>query len=803
MARTFSFILLFLFLWQVSPAQKRKKAPVNNGTGTIDLGFDYEKFNGLLLIGINKFRTSNNLDTLELLPLLVSASELSSSVMAENEKADAKTLALTTPKNIKKAGGSNKGEELVMVTPLGKGKNQFLPEDVVKTVLAKWTSSLKEKVVVLNSAYTYVGVSCGMDEAQKRAYISVVFGNFQSLNPGAKHKKELTVPFNTKSKKLLEPDPKKCKNCDKFKDFENLQLGLSVENGRVYLTYNNLKNLKRLLKKSTDALAVDIVQKEQYAKADYSIVDNTLRSKGVMLKPLGKDKLFSKNLAKSDNPKKKNARVRTLRVDMGKFPKNISGPYEINLLIIQDGYVCKTVLRSYMEYSDQESSPIEMLAMPETAEAISPPFEPRSESALLTFMIPFEKNKSEFKAENIQPFINALQEPDFIIEGLFIYAYSSIEGDSVANAKLQRKRAESVVKVLQQMQQTKISPMILNKDSWELFQLEMEDGKYDYLTKMPKREAINKINHTKGLSEELESSLAKERFAQIVMDVTYDISGIKEEKFSVVQFNRAVKAGNTRQAYRIMDYIANKIREKKYGDESFDKLEIAPDPKNIGLLMNKIYYDYLLHNKVVDEEESKAITELQKIDPANAIINYNALFCKIQLDSTAGNKAEQADMQQKIDALYKSTLAKKQVDGLNIEWQFKIMDALDTLEGAQEQRQVCIDKIKSFYDFKSATKQNAIKLAYAFARAKEFKFACDLLEPYLASADDKVLFAYVSIASHVPEKFYSRRFSNALNEIKTRNPERYCKLFGAPYMSFQVLENPEIKKVYREANCGQ
>ena len=48
------------------------------------------------------------------------------------------------------------------------------------------------------------------------------------------------------------------------------------------------------------------------------------------------------------------------------------------------------------------------------------------------------------------------------------------------------------------MQHTKISPIIVTNDSWGLFQLEMEDGKYDYLTKLSKHEAINKINNTKG-----------------------------------------------------------------------------------------------------------------------------------------------------------------------------------------------------------------------------------------------------------------------------------------------------------------
>ena len=64
------------------------------------------------------------------------------------------------------------------------------------------------------------------------------------------------------------------------------------------------------MKKTTDGLAVDIVQKEQYSKADYNIMDNNLRNKGVMGKVIKKDKLFSKNLIKPDDPKKKNKKTK-------------------------------------------------------------------------------------------------------------------------------------------------------------------------------------------------------------------------------------------------------------------------------------------------------------------------------------------------------------------------------------------------------------------------------------------------------------------------------------------------------------
>ena len=160
-------------------------------------------------------------------------------------------------------------------------------------------------------------------------------------------------------------------------------------------------------------------------------------------------------------------------------------------------------------------------------------------------------------------------------------------------------------------------------------------------------------------------------------------------------------------------------------------------------------------------------------------------------------------MQNKIDALYKTDLGKKQVDALNIKWQFRILDALDTVSGAEEQRQLCINRIKSFYNYKEGSKSNALKLAYAFARAKDYYAATEFIEPYLKDKDEKVLFAYIAIASHVPEKFFSHTFSFALSEIKQKDPAKFCKLMGDPFLSFQVLDNPDIKKLYQEANCGQ
>lgn len=765
--------------------------------------FNIDELPNILVRELNKFRIKNGLDTFEVNDVLVNAAAIDAKAFAKSGQS--KVNPEKVKKNLVKAGGTKKGEELAMLAPVSKGRDNYKTADVAKTIWVRWENNKKDKEILLKAQYMLIGIKCEMQKDGKKVMVTAVFGGYDSFNTGAKMKKELPVPFNTKSKKLLTPDAKSCKNCEKWKNYDLLQKGLTVENGKIYLEYANLKDLKRLLKKTKDGLAVDVVQRAQYEKENYNIVDNNLQNKGVMGKVITKDNVFAKNLIKPDPKAKKKVKINKLRLEMGKFNPKITGPYELNLIVVQDGHVCKTVTRSYLEKGDQESStPVGIIPADETV-GLKPPFEPKSESSILNFTIPFEKNKSEFKPEDIAPFIKALNEPDFVIDGLYIYAYSSIEGDANSNAKLQRKRAESVTKVLQSMQQNKITPNIETRDSWNLFELEMEDGKYADLVKLGKEKAIKKINSDGTLLAELEPVLAKQRFAQMVMDVTYDITGDKEQKFTTVSFNRALKANKLPQAYKIMEYAFKKKMEKKYTDDILDSLKVPDSPQFVNMLNNKVYYNYLANSNIVDEDDYTELKRLEKIDATNDIVRFNRIYCSIKIDSTVGTKEQQGKMQQEIDALYKTKINKKLVDGLNIEWQFKIIESLDTIEDAEPQIEACINKIKGFYNFKEASWQNALKLAYVFTRGKDYKYSSTILEPFLKieNVSEDLIFSYISIASHLPEKFYSRTFSDALHKAREKNPERYCKLFGEPFMSFQVLDNPTAKKEYREAGCKE
>ena len=356
-----------------------------------DAEFNYEELEKMLIEGINKMRKEALVDTLEINDILELAASNQAEAMAK--KGEVSLLQgskkyKTTSKKVTAFLGTKNAEEIVIAVAASNGKDDFKPQKIAEDVFAKWKVSKKDKPIILNGNFMYAGVYARMDADKKKIYISVVFGSYNTFNLGADKRKELDLPYTKKVKKLKSPvNIAECKNCDRYKDYVNLQKGLYVRNNKVYLRYDNLRAFKKLIRKPKDGLAVDIIQKQQYEKQEYNILDNNLVSKGILLKKVYSSDIYKKNLVK---PTKKGRTPTSLEVCFGTLPEKLEEGYEMNLLIIQDNKVCLTIMRSYLEAGDQASNtPLQMLIMPDSTIYLNPPFVPNLELTVLNFSLPF------------------------------------------------------------------------------------------------------------------------------------------------------------------------------------------------------------------------------------------------------------------------------------------------------------------------------------------------------------------------------------------------------------------------------
>jgi outer membrane protein OmpA-like peptidoglycan-associated protein len=723
--------------------------------------------------------------------ILESAAMNQAETMARDEVKSTEGIGVmkTTARRVKSFGGTQFVDEVVNKVKTSRGNDNYSYLDVVTDFMLPILNHQKKSLVLLQRKWALAGIGFASDENMKNIYISVVFGNAKSLNPTAKRANDLAVPFSTKKFGLKGYDIKKCKKCDQAKNLEDLQKGLVVKDGYIYFEYKDYKQLRRLIGKSTDGLAVDIVFRDQFKCEDENIMDNNLVNRGFMTK-----RIFIKKIIKNnENTDKKSKR---LYVELAEFPKEITGTdYELNLLIIKDKSVCRAIQQVYIEKNPNQY--VEKLMFhPDTNSIKSPVYVPIPESGQLTFSIPFAQNKSTYNQEDIEPFIKALKEPQFLINQLTITAFTSLEGGDKENLELQKKRAESILNAIKRRQIANITNKIITSDSWEMFKKDIVASKYSDMASQSQEEVKARL---KGKTlKDLEPILAKHRFASILMDITYDITGSYEQPFVINKFNKLIEKGDFVNAFSVQKYIVQAVQVGKYNSRVASEMKITgKDKRYLPFWIN--YYFIQNYFRDITDEMCEGVAPLPALDPLNEYAYFDKMICNV-MNAEITNETIMADLQANVDKAYSSkNIDKKHIDNLNLELQFKILEFADssvsqTMLAAAEQSYERIKQIAMGLD--KVTWQNSYKLADIFINHGDYQYAIRLMDPYIDNTNitTDFMFTYFSLLSHRQEYYLTPSFSIMAKRCLEADKARFCSVMKK--FSFQVLENLEVKKIF-------
>lgn len=232
--------------------------------------------------------------------------------------------------------------------------------------------------------------------------------------------------------------------CNPYDDLKVLYSKVDIDKGfyikdkRLYLKedfkkyfISDDKNTSKLIADNNDRLLIYIIEKSQFpCNTSYNI---SLGSAAQLdckfgLKPIK----LSGLAAKGD-----------LSID--KLPAGFSEDFEIGIKVVK--YCDEKVKCEVYDFYDKLNrlkpyfTPIAFEELPlllDTQSANTP--EPFIEVKTLKWTIPFERNKFEYKQNDIEPIIDSLNEPKFIIQEIKIIAYSSLEEELGKNFELQQKK---------------------------------------------------------------------------------------------------------------------------------------------------------------------------------------------------------------------------------------------------------------------------------------------------------------------------------------------------------------------------
>lgn len=589
----------------------------------------------------------------------------------------------------------------------------------------------------------------------------------------------------------------KCQEC--FQAFNQkpyeVKFSIKREKSNLYFEVNDKDWFNTLFKNPGDGIAVDIVLKDRY-DCDLASISNT-QIKGYLLKPI-----YSKDLKSG----LKTIGQNIYSVPVGKIPDGfLNDELEFNILFLNKKYLC----RYYVTY-DLESYTWDLLDMgmyldsltydPKQIKSVKDNYVIRNKS--LKFIIPFEKNKSNYSQADIKPIYDSLRLTDFNIKSINIKGYSSIEGISSRNIELQKLRANSIVAALQAFQKPTIKTVVSSSENWVEFYNDIKGTKYDFLSPLSKEEVKAKI--AGALSREMEPIFENHRKAIIEMELE------KKDKFRdesadmlLTKFNDAITVEKLEEANEIQNSIFEKIKVKEASPNILEKMDIPLQVKFAKIYNKNSSFKYILDFKqalIVYNE----LIELEKIVPNDKNVKYNIVAVKIKLwRFNAINTNEDALLKQ-INELKSYGINNSLITRMMVNYHIiKAENYMRNRDYANKDKSV--EFIRNNYKKFTLSDFDYLSLAQFFSYYGNTKMAVELLETKARSIDidEDLLFYYLNLTLIDEELTHDSNYRTIMLNAINMNKERYCKLFNSIEnggVTFQLLEDEFLRDTYCE-NC--
>lgn len=670
-------------------------------------------------------------------------------------------------------------------------KTQFAKtyEYLAKKFVLNWLESPPHFKNIKTKWSATSGISAKYNQKTGNVWVTHVFGD----EPTTGNLFDVIVPKDLYN--LKNPDQKDLQRCEPcFFYYENkpedVTFGIQESEGFLLFVMNDKGWFQQLMQDGNDGFAVDIVLRDQFECGRPNKMNYTFASRGALLPPrYYKD--FKDNIMYGSDG--------SVNFMLGQVPEQIRGmDYELNLVLIQDKFVC-----NYHQFFSVEGKRWELLDMPFLSKE-----EIGSQSSKdilvqnkqLTFTIPFQKNKTDYRPEDIKPLYDSLKLTDFDITKIRIRAFSSVEGSEVINHRLQEKRAESIASALESYQSIKMKRQISTAENWAEFAKDITGTKYSYLKSQSKTEVKKSLV---SLGDELEPILKNHRKAIVYLDLekkkVSEISSIEQGRQLL---SEALGNGKLDKALAIQNQVFDLIEDKGLGAEQIPDLKMPTQKAYSDLLVN----ESIFRSKIGALESRQLyakLTELERLDPNNSLIQYSIVVCLIELWAGKEPGIERSTVMGKLEGLKNHQLSEKLIQRLVINTDIIWSERLIEERRFKEKNQI-LNKVYKTYASAGLKEDDVLNLSKYFVSYSKIDWAERLMAPYARGLEvsEELLFYYITLSifdkNIIRKSYYREILYNAVNV----NKSKYCDLFknqNKGGVSFQLLEDKYLKKSYCES----
>lgn len=726
----------------------------------------------------------------------------------------------TTALRVSFHGGIQDGLPQEMILSEATQQKGFdLKEDQILEKLYKKMG--KYKKIYTRADLYYIGIGVAFDPLTNKVFISIVMGDINIINNTTAHSSDLDKNYKVKSYAAHWwfrsvgckmgcwfgecDDGNVCPNTDDFKAWystidmdkafyiKESKLFLKEDYKKYFMGDESNRSSPKLIVDKNDRLLIYIIELSQFpCNTSYNISagGNSQADLSIGLKPIK----LSQLQAKGD-------------LEIDKLPVGFSENFEIGIKLAK---YCDSKLRcdvwtfydkmyqlqNHFTIPKYEDLPL-LLDTANTTEIAAK--ESYVEKKKLSFKIPFEKNKYEFKQADIAPFIDSLNEPRFIVQNIEIVASSSVEGDSARNFRLQEQRAKSIVNVLEQQQSgTKINYKVKNNSSWDMFKKQIVLTNWYYLADSSPVYVGQRLEKDTALLRKIEPLLAQQRFATIDMNVVFDLKKLPPDEYWTYRFNKSVERKEVKRAQSNQEKLIELLEEGKMDYNKFMAIKIPQEKKYVPLINNQILF---IKNET---EKIKAFEDLLKIDNTNPVVKYNYLALKLNAAekmSVEERREEVFTQQHLYTSISTNGLPADLVNMLNARF-YPIMN-----ENKKAKKPDTYNTVKDVS--KNSPLTEALAIADFYAKQKRFDIASQVIFDQYNKIDDNdkemlkeysLRALYYSKASSLTT--FDKQMLTVFKRLQKADSELFCRVFKEKQVSAKFFENLHVKKLYCD-ECGK
>lgn len=578
------------------------------------------------------------------------------------------------------------------------------------------------------------------------------------------------------------------KSCDCLKNAASINaingLRIEIKNDTVFLYSNDLSGLQKTFTGSHDAIYLDLVVRSQFGCEQKE--NKTLAIyEGEMLEPVYFSTLFKNNRAYRNN----------LYAPMSCLPaKYKHRNYMVNFGISKSRMACDY---RYSKYIPGQN--IDMLYLfpkyiyDENLEVLTDTF-----TTKLTFRIPFDRSSFNIAETNKDDLIKKLKAYSPYLTSVKIKTFSSIEGSTLTNMKLQGQRTDEIARIIKKISGKEVEIKTESRENWIDFYKQIKNTPFSYLAGLSESQIKKKLEN-KSLLDSMNYLLYKNRTAEIEITIKGKVDNNSSPELVLGAYKYAVETNDTLKAYRAQNRLMNEIFKKNIA-----RLEIL----NITLPKNKMFLklwtNYLaLAATDADSwyfyEARDTALKAVKIDTTYAPLQFN--FCILSLrylQMFNDTLIPISKLEYKMKKAYSSALNTSDSTLINHMWlNYSLLSLFNNWKAhSYDQLEKYLLMAKKFYPVSDISINEAVSLGLLFNRYGYYQWACELILPFIKRNHYDFGANYLFVMS------YSTSYNLVTHDVWVKYIKRAKKIDTAFFYKwineydFQTLRLPEIREEF-------